>query len=140
MNTPKMPNPAAESSLPSTQREHEILTLLAESGSVRITDLASRLSVTEETIRRNIRRLETQGLVTKGTKLDRALIQERNKVRSRATEQFHRNGCFIGTIRRARKNVCKVQENTIGAAKLAAGLAEFDSQGRENFGLLGVAV
>lgn len=65
MNTPKMPNPAAESSLPSTQREHEILTLLAESGSVRITDLASRLSVTEETIRRNIRRLETQGLVTK---------------------------------------------------------------------------
>jgi len=49
----------------STQREMEILTLLNLSGSGRILDLSRRLNVTEETIRRNVRRLEEQGLVRK---------------------------------------------------------------------------
>lgn len=49
----------------STQREREILELLGESGSARIQDLSKRLSVTEETIRRNVRRLEASGHVTK---------------------------------------------------------------------------
>lgn len=49
----------------STQREMEILTILNRSGSGRILDLSRRLNVTEETIRRNVRRLEEQGLVRK---------------------------------------------------------------------------
>ena len=49
----------------STQREMEILTILNERGSGRILDISRRLKVTEETIRRNVRRLEDQGLVRK---------------------------------------------------------------------------
>jgi DeoR family glycerol-3-phosphate regulon repressor len=49
----------------SSQREREILDLLNDSGSGRIQDLSQRLNVTEETIRRNVKRLEAQGLVTK---------------------------------------------------------------------------
>ncbi len=53
------------SNIHSNQREHEILKVLAESGSARIHDLSQRLGVTEETIRRNVRRMESVGLVNK---------------------------------------------------------------------------
>ena len=43
----------------------EILNILNEAGSGRIQDISRRLNVTEETIRRNVRRLEEQGLVRK---------------------------------------------------------------------------
>ena len=46
-------------------RERELLEVLREAGSGRILDLARRLGVTEETVRRNVRRLEERGLVTK---------------------------------------------------------------------------
>lgn len=49
----------------STQREREILELLSSTGSSRILELSKRLGVTEETIRRNVRRLEEAGVVTK---------------------------------------------------------------------------
>lgn len=49
----------------STQREREILELLSATGSSRIMDLSKRLGVTEETIRRNVRKLEEAGVVTK---------------------------------------------------------------------------
>jgi len=51
--------------MPASQREREILELLHDSGSGRLRDLSQRLNVSEETIRRNVRRLEVQGLVTK---------------------------------------------------------------------------
>lgn len=49
----------------STQREMEILSFLNQSGSGRILDISRRLQVTEETIRRNVKRLAEQGLVRK---------------------------------------------------------------------------
>lgn len=49
----------------SSQRERQLLDLLRQTGSGRVQDLSRRLAVTEETVRRNIRRLESQGLVTK---------------------------------------------------------------------------
>ncbi len=52
-------------SMHSTQRELAILAILNQAGSGRILDLSRRLNVTEETIRRNVRRLEDQGLVRK---------------------------------------------------------------------------
>ncbi|OIQ73741.1 glycerol-3-phosphate regulon repressor [mine drainage metagenome] len=48
-----------------TQREVDILRILNDTGSGRIIDISRRLNVTEETIRRNVRRLEAQGVVTK---------------------------------------------------------------------------
>ena len=48
-----------------TQREVDILRILNDTGSGRIIDISRRLNVTEETIRRNVRRLEAQGIVTK---------------------------------------------------------------------------
>lgn len=48
-----------------TQREVEILEELRLSGSCRIQDLARRLDVSEETIRRNVKNLAEQGLVRK---------------------------------------------------------------------------
>lgn len=48
-----------------SQRAREILDLLSESGSARIQDIALRLRVSQETIRRNVSLLEQQGLVTK---------------------------------------------------------------------------
>lgn len=48
-----------------TQREMEILEELRLSGSCRIQDLARRLDVSEETIRRNVKNLAEQGLVRK---------------------------------------------------------------------------
>ena len=48
-----------------TQREVEILQALSDTGAARILDLSRRLNVTEETIRRNVKRLAAQGLVTK---------------------------------------------------------------------------
>lgn len=48
-----------------TQRERAILDALADTGSGRIHELSRRLGVTEETIRRNVRRMEAAGLVTK---------------------------------------------------------------------------
>ncbi|MEZ5798989.1 MAG: DeoR/GlpR family DNA-binding transcription regulator [Paracoccaceae bacterium] len=50
--------------LPS-QRERAILQLLQETGSARIEDLAARLRVSDETIRRNLKRLQAQGLVNR---------------------------------------------------------------------------
>ncbi|MFN3936989.1 MAG: DeoR/GlpR family DNA-binding transcription regulator [Gemmobacter sp.] len=44
-------------------REREILDALGETGSGRVPDLSRRLGVTEETIRRNLKRLEHMGLV-----------------------------------------------------------------------------
>jgi DeoR family transcriptional regulator, glycerol-3-phosphate regulon repressor len=51
--------------MPQSHRERAILEHLNETGSSRIENLARRLDVTEETIRRAVRRLEGQGLVTK---------------------------------------------------------------------------
>jgi len=48
-----------------THRESEILQVLGGAGSGRIQDLAHELGVSEETIRRNVRRLEARGLVTR---------------------------------------------------------------------------
>lgn len=48
-----------------SKRERELLDALRQTGSGRVQDLSRSLGVTEETIRRNIRRLEDQGLVTK---------------------------------------------------------------------------
>lgn len=48
-----------------TQRQLEILDLLRLQGSYRIAELALRLDVSEETIRRNVRLLAAQGLVRK---------------------------------------------------------------------------
>ncbi|GAB1364956.1 DeoR/GlpR family DNA-binding transcription regulator [Rhodobacter sp.] len=50
--------------LPS-QRERAILQLLQETGSARIDTLASSLEVTDETIRRNVKRLQDRGIVTR---------------------------------------------------------------------------
>jgi DeoR family glycerol-3-phosphate regulon repressor len=49
----------------SSQRERAILQLLQETGSARIEALAARLGVTDETIRRNLKRLQAQGMVTR---------------------------------------------------------------------------
>src|SRR3546814_17190911 len=49
----------------STHREMEILDELKVSGSCRIQDLARRLDVSEETIRRNMKKLAGRGLVRK---------------------------------------------------------------------------
>jgi DeoR family glycerol-3-phosphate regulon repressor len=51
--------------MPSTEREHAIIKRLQETGSARIPDLARHLGVTTETIRRNVKRLEALGSVTK---------------------------------------------------------------------------
>lgn len=48
-----------------SHREREILEQLGETGSARIQMLSRRLGVTEETIRRNVRRMEASGLVKK---------------------------------------------------------------------------
>jgi len=48
-----------------SHRESEILDVLKMAGSSRIQDLALRLGVTEETIRRNVKKLAAQGLVRK---------------------------------------------------------------------------
>lgn len=48
-----------------THREMEILEALRRSGSCRIQELARRLDVSEETIRRNVRKLADNGLVRK---------------------------------------------------------------------------
>ena len=50
----------------STQRQMEILDELRLSGSIRIQDLARRLDVSEETIRRNVRQMAASGLVLVG--------------------------------------------------------------------------
>lgn len=49
----------------SSQRERAILQLLQDRGQARVDDLARQLAVTDETIRRNVKRLESQGLVTR---------------------------------------------------------------------------
>src|SRR3546814_16147048 len=49
----------------STHREMEILDELKVSGSCRIQDLARRLDVSEETIRRNVKKIAGRGLVRK---------------------------------------------------------------------------
>ncbi|MBA3908802.1 MAG: DeoR/GlpR transcriptional regulator [Rhodobacter sp.] len=48
-----------------TQRERAILERLMHSGSARIADLAEALSVSEETVRRSLKRLEALGSVTR---------------------------------------------------------------------------
>ncbi|MDT8345656.1 MAG: DeoR/GlpR family DNA-binding transcription regulator [Thermohalobaculum sp.] len=52
-------------SLRATHRESEILQRLGAAGSGRIQDLSRALGVSEETVRRNVRRLERRGLVTR---------------------------------------------------------------------------
>ena len=49
----------------SSPREAAILQLLQETGSARIDALAARLGVTDETIRRNVKRLQAQGMVNR---------------------------------------------------------------------------
>lgn len=49
----------------SSLRERAILELLQDTGSARVEALATRLGVTDETIRRNLKRLEAQGTVTR---------------------------------------------------------------------------
>lgn len=49
----------------SSQRERAILDLLQDKGSARVEALATQLGVTDETIRRNLKRLEAQGMVTR---------------------------------------------------------------------------
>ena len=51
--------------MPETPRELALLDLLKPDGQARVLDLSHRLNVTEETIRRTVRRLEAKGLVTK---------------------------------------------------------------------------
>lgn len=51
--------------MPATQRERAILDILAQSGSGRIKDLAQQLEVTEETVRRAVKRLDAAGHVSK---------------------------------------------------------------------------
>ncbi|EEW26055.1 DeoR/GlpR family DNA-binding transcription regulator [Rhodobacter ferrooxidans] len=51
--------------MPTSPRDREIVDLLNASGSARIGDVARRLSVTEETIRRAAKRLEAAGTVTR---------------------------------------------------------------------------
>lgn len=48
-----------------SQRAREVLDVLNETGSARIQDIAVRLNVTQETIRRTVGLLEQQGVVTK---------------------------------------------------------------------------
>jgi DeoR family transcriptional regulator, glycerol-3-phosphate regulon repressor len=49
----------------SNQRQREILQVVKENGSYSVADLAERLSVSTETIRRNLKSLTDKGLVTK---------------------------------------------------------------------------
>jgi DeoR family glycerol-3-phosphate regulon repressor len=49
----------------SSQRERAIFELLQETGSARIESLARTLGVTDETVRRNVKRLEAQGMVSR---------------------------------------------------------------------------
>ncbi len=51
--------------MPETHRETQLLDMLRPDGQARVQDLARRLNVTEETIRRTVRRLEGRGLVKK---------------------------------------------------------------------------
>lgn len=55
----------SETSMPATQRERAILDIIAQSGSGRIKDLARQLEVTEETIRRAVKRLDAAGHISK---------------------------------------------------------------------------
>lgn len=50
---------------PPNQRDREILDILAATGAARVQDLARKLRVTEETIRRSVKRLEAEGLATR---------------------------------------------------------------------------
>ena len=63
----------------STQRQMEILDELRLTGSIRIQDLARRLDVSEETIRRNVRQMAATGVVRKvhgGVYLPEDTLQE----------------------------------------------------------------
>lgn len=48
-----------------SERERAILQIVQETGSARIEALALRLGVTDETVRRNVKRLQEQGMVTR---------------------------------------------------------------------------
>lgn len=50
---------------PPNPRDREILAALTETGAARVQDLARKLRVTEETIRRAVKRLEAEGLATR---------------------------------------------------------------------------
>jgi DeoR/GlpR family transcriptional regulator of sugar metabolism len=47
------------------ERHREILSVLGQEGSVRVAELAERFNVTEETIRRDLGKLETQGKIVR---------------------------------------------------------------------------
>ncbi len=61
----RLPKKGVSGSMHATHREMEILDALRRSGSCRIHELARRLDVSEETIRRNVRKLADNGLVRK---------------------------------------------------------------------------
>uniref|UniRef100_UPI003B51B4F3 DeoR/GlpR family DNA-binding transcription regulator n=1 Tax=Roseovarius indicus TaxID=540747 RepID=UPI003B51B4F3 len=64
-NDPTSPTPDGKT-LPLSQRGAEIIELVARSGgSMRIQSIAEALEVSEETVRRNVRRLSDEGLVRK---------------------------------------------------------------------------
>ncbi len=47
------------------ERQREILSVLGKEGSVRVAELAQRFEVTDETIRRDLAKLETQGKIVR---------------------------------------------------------------------------
>ena len=56
---------STEASMSSTERRHEIVQLAIGSGRVRVTDLAERFSVSEVTIRNDLKLLESRGVLSR---------------------------------------------------------------------------
>lgn len=66
MNTDKQTASDGErSALSASERHESIATLIESAGRVEVTDLAARLNVSEETIRRDLRALENDGRLTR---------------------------------------------------------------------------
>lgn len=58
-----MSNPSREKSEPANaaERKKEIIELLERGNAVKVTELSKRFKVTEETVRRDLERLENEG-------------------------------------------------------------------------------